>query len=132
MIRFFVQIIVNLITATLALLLIGLLIEGVTIRAAGLITAVAVFVVANAILAPFVFKMAHRYAPAAIGGVGLLSTVLALFIATLISGGLAISGFMDWVLATLLVWIITAIGGWLVMAWWAKRRVKARQSNTSN
>ena len=42
---------------------------------------------------------------------------------------LTITGFMAWVLATLLVWVITALGGWAVMAWWMKKRVAARRDS---
>lgn len=131
MIRFLIQIVVNLVTAVIALLVAGLVIDGVTVRPVGLITATVVFVAATALLSPFVYKMADRYAPAALGGIGLISTLLALFLATLISSGLAISGFIAWVMATLLVWIITAMGGWLLMALWLKRRVKARRQGDS-
>lgn len=128
MIRFLIQVVVNLITAAVALLLAGVLIGGVTVRPIGLITATIVFVLANGLFSPWVYKMADRYAPAVVGGVGLVSTLIALFIATLIGNGLTISGFIDWVMATLLVWIITALGGWLLLSWWLKRRVKARRS----
>ena len=76
--RFLIQIVVNLLTATIALMVAGAVIDGVTVRPAGIITAVAVFVIANALFAPFAFKMARKYAPAAIGGIGLISTLIAL------------------------------------------------------
>ncbi len=129
--RFLIQIIVNLLTATIALTVAGAVIDGVTVRPTGLITAVVVFVIANALFTPFVFKMAHRYAPAAIGGIGLIATLIALLIATAMGDALTITGFMAWVLATLLVWVITALGGWAVMAWWLKKRAAARRDNTA-
>ena len=127
--RFLIQIVVNLLTATIALMVAGAVIDGVTVRPAGIITAVAVFVIANALFAPFAFKMARKYAPAAIGGIGLISTLIALLIATAMGDALTLSGFMAWVLATLLVWVITALGGWAVMAWWMKKRVAARRDS---
>ena len=66
---------------------------------------------------------------AAIGGIGLISTLIALLIATAMGDALTISGFMAWVLAALLVWVITALGGWAVMAWWMKKRVAARRDS---
>ena len=125
--RFLIQIVVNLLTATIALTVAGAVIDGVTVRPTGLITAVAVFVVANALFTPFIFKMARKYAPAAMGGIGLISTLVALLIASALGDALTISGFMPWVLATMLVWVITALGGWAVMAWWMKKRVQARR-----
>ncbi|HMS36806.1 MAG TPA: phage holin family protein [Arachnia sp.] len=130
--RFLIQIVVNLLTATIALTVAGAVIDGVTVRPTGLITAVAVFVIANALFTPFVLKMAHRYAPAAIGGIGLIATLIALLITTAMGDALTITGFMAWVLATLLVWVITAIGGWAVMAWWMKKRVAARRDSAAS
>ena len=130
--RFLIQVVVNLLTATIALIVAGAVIDGVTVQPAGIITAVAVFVVANALFTPFAFKMAHRYAPAAIGGIGLVSTLIALLITTAMGDALTITGFMPWVLATLLVWIITALGGWAVMAWWMKKRVAARRDSAAS
>ena len=126
--RFLIQIVVNLLTATIALTVAGAVIDGVTVRPTGLITAVAVFVIANALFTPFDLKMArNKYAPAAMGGIGLISTLVALLIASALGDALTISGFMPWVLATMLVWVITALGGWAVMAWWMKKRVQARR-----
>ncbi len=130
--RFLIQIVVNLLTATIALIVAGAVIDGVTVRPAGIVTADAVFVVANALFTPFVLKMAHRYAPAAIGGIGLIATLIALLITTAMGDALTITGFMAWVLATLLVWVITAIGGWAVMAWWMKKRVAARRDSAAS
>ena len=130
--RFLIQIVVNLLTATIALIVAGAVIDGVTVRPAGIVTAVAVFVVANALFTPFVLKMAHRYAPAAIGGIGLIATLIALLITTAMGDALTITGFMAWVLATLLVWVITAIGGWAVMAGWMKNRVAARRDSAAS
>jgi hypothetical protein len=69
---------------------------------------------AQGILTPFIFNLARRYASAILGGIGLISTFLALWIATLFPGGLTIRG-IGWVLAPLLVWTVTALGGWILM-----------------
>ncbi len=127
MIRFITSTVVNIITAALALLIVSAVVDGVTIHASGFVIAVLVFVVANAILTPFVFNMARQYASAVLGGIGLVSTLLALFIATLFKDGLSISGVTAWIVTPLLVWIITALGGWILLGWWTKRQVKQRR-----
>ncbi len=126
MVRFLIQVAVNLATAIVALTVAGLVIDDVVVRPVGLATAVVVFVLANALFTPLIFKMARKYAPAVLGGVGLLSTLVALLIATAFGNGLTITGFMAWVLATLLVWAITTLGGWAMMAWWAKKHGRSR------
>jgi hypothetical protein len=130
MIRMLLQAAINVVMAAIALLLAGALIDGVTMQPSGFIVAVLIFVVAQAILGPFVFNMARQYASAILGGVGLVSTLLALWIATLIPNGLVISGVTAWVMTTLLVWIITALGTWilgyLVLKRWWDRRVEKK------
>lgn len=125
--RLLTHAVINVMTAAIALLVVSQVVAGVRLGISGFIVAVLVFVVANAILGPFVFNMARKHAPAALGGIGLLSTLLALFLATLFPGGLSISGVTAWIAAPLVVWIITALGGWAVLAYWTRRQVKARQ-----
>ena len=60
-------------------------------------------------------------------GIGLISTFLALFVATLFPNGLHVNGVTAWILATLIVWLITALGTWILGAliidrWWQKRQ----------
>jgi uncharacterized membrane protein YvlD (DUF360 family) len=130
MIRMLLQAAINVVMAAIGLLLAGSLIDGVTLQPSGFIVAVLVFVVAQAILGPFVFNMARKYASAILGGVGLVSTLLALWISTLFPEGLVISGVTAWVLTTLLVWIVTALGTWilgyLVLKRWWDRRVEKK------
>ena len=127
MVRALLTFAINLVTAAIALLIAASVVDGVTVSAAGFLTAVVIFAVAQALLFPFVFKMATKYASAVLGGVGLVSTVLALWIATLFPGGLEITGTTAWVATPVLVWLITALGGWvlsyfIITRWWQRRR----------
>ena len=54
--------------------------------------------------------MSRKYANALTGAVGLVSTVAALFVATLVGDGLTISGTTAWVFGSLTVWIVTMLG----------------------
>lgn len=132
MVRFLTQTVVNVITAAIALLVANWLVDGMTLVPSGFIITVLVFVVASALLTPFTFNMARQYASAALGGVGLIATLLALFVASLFPGGLSISGFGNWAVVSLIVWFITALGGWAVLAWWTKRRAKAAAAKRAN
>lgn len=75
----------------------------------GFLTAVIVFSVAQVAVSPVVDKLARRYAEPLLGGVGLISTFIALLVATLLSGGLRIHGVSTWIAATLIVWLVTAL-----------------------
>lgn len=126
MIRFLIQTAINLGTSALGLLLASWLIPGVTLSVSGFIVAVVIFTIAQAILAPFVFSLARKYAAPVLGGIGLVSTFLALFVATLFPGGLSISGVLAWIAAPVLVWIVTALGTWIFGAIFLKRFAKNR------
>jgi hypothetical protein len=84
---------------------------------------------AQSVLAPFIAKMANRYAPAFLGGIGLLSTFVALLLATLIGHGLSISGVATWVLASLIVWLVTALATFVLPALVLKQKLGGRHDS---
>ncbi|WNG80156.1 phage holin family protein [Mycobacterium sp. ITM-2016-00316] len=109
MIRFLLRIAVFLGSSAIGLLVASLIVPGVTLRPLGFLTAVVIFTVAQGILSPFFLKMASRYASAFLGGIGLVSTLAALILASLFSSGISIRGIGSWVAATVLVWLVTAV-----------------------
>lgn len=109
MIRFLLRVVVFLGSSAIGLLVASWLVSGVSIRPLGFLTAVVVFTVAQAILAPFFLKMASRYASAFLGGIGLVSTLAALILASALTHGLSIRGIGSWVAATVVVWLVTAV-----------------------
>jgi MFS family permease len=108
-IRIVLRIVVFLASSAIGLLVASLLIPGVSVSISGFVTAVVIFAVAQAILAPFFLKMASRYASAFLGGIGLVSTLAALILASVLTDGLVIRGIGSWVAATVLVWLVTAL-----------------------
>jgi uncharacterized membrane protein YvlD (DUF360 family) len=122
MIRFLVRAVVFLVSAAVGLLVAAAVVDGVSVGASGLLAAVVVFAVLQSVLAPFFAKVAARNAPAFLGGIGLVSTFVALLIASLFPGGLRVDGVVTWILATLIVWIVTALGTWLLGLWWLRNR----------
>ncbi|MCD2441099.1 phage holin family protein [Agromyces sp. SYSU K20354] len=127
MVRFLIRAAIFLVTAALGLLVASWLLPDFNIEWGGFLVATLVFAIAQSVLSPFIFKMAHRYAPAVIGGIGLVSTFVALLIASLFPSGIQISGgVVTWVLATLIVWLVTALGAWLLPLIFLKKRATAR------
>ncbi|MFF2268602.1 phage holin family protein [Cellulosimicrobium cellulans] len=131
MIRFLLSFAINVVLAAVGLLVASSLFDGVTVHASGFVVAVLIFAVAQAILAPFVFNVARKYASAILGGIGLVSTFLALWVATLIGDGLEISGASTWIGTTVVVWLIGALGGWflgwlVLTRWWDGRQEQKR------
>lgn len=136
MIRFLVNIAVQIVLAAVALLIASWVVDGVTLQASGFLVAVGVFAFAQALLAPFVFNMARKYASAVLGGIGIVATFLALWVATLFPGGLVIEGVAAWVVAPLVVWIITALGTWILGALfiekWLRNRAERKREAQRN
>lgn len=108
MIRFLIRCAIFLGSAALGILAAVWLIPEVSVTAAGFITAVVLFAVAQTVLSPFITRLAERNAPAFLGGIGLVSTFVSLAIASTF-GGLSISGWRSWILATIVVWLVTAL-----------------------
>jgi len=124
--RLLFQIVSQLVLAGIALVVIHFALPGVELHVAGFLVALGVFTVAHAVLGPFVLNIAQRYAAPLAGGVGLVATLLALWIASLFHGGIEIRGVQSWVLAPIIVWVITALGGWIFMAFVVDKRLKRR------
>ncbi|GAA1595738.1 phage holin family protein [Leucobacter chromiireducens] len=124
--RFLYQIVAQIVLGAIALIVIHFALPGVTLHLAGFFIALGVFTLAHALFGPFVLNIAQRYAAPLAGGVGLVATVLALWVATLFTGGIEIHGVSSWVLAPIIVWLITALGGWLFMAFYVDKKLKRR------
>jgi hypothetical protein len=114
MLRFLVRGVVFFATCAIGLLIASVLLEDFRVSTSGFITAVLVFGLAQSILSPFILNFARRYAPALLGGFGLVSTLVALILASTLTDGLTIRGATAWVLGTFTVWIVTALGTWLL------------------
>ncbi|MBO0900031.1 phage holin family protein [Cellulomonas sp. zg-ZUI222] len=96
-------------SAAIGLLVAAAVVPDMTLRASGFVVAVVVFALAQSLLTPLVTRLSTRYAPAFLGGAGLVSTFLALVLASVLTDGLRIVGAGAWALATLVVWAATAL-----------------------
>lgn len=123
MIRILIRTAVFLASSAIGLLVASLLIPGVSVSISGFITAVVIFAVAQAILAPFFLKMASRYASAFLGGIGLVSTLAALILASVLTNGLVIRGIGAWIAATVVVWLVTALATLLLPMLVVKKKI---------
>lgn len=129
MIRLLIRTAVFLVSAALGLLVAAWLVPDVTLTVSGFILTVIIFAVLQSVLAPFILKITRKYAPAFLGGIGLLSTFVALLISSLVAGGISIRGVFAWVLATLIVWLVTALGAFLLPTLFLKKKVADRRSD---
>jgi uncharacterized membrane protein YvlD (DUF360 family) len=127
MVRLLISFAISLVSAALGLLLAAWILEDFHVEPGGFLVAVLVFAIAQAILSPFIFNVARQYASALLGGIGLVSTFVALLIASLFPGGIRVDGVVTWILATLIIWIVTALGTWLLGLWWLRNRRAERR-----
>ncbi|MEZ5094030.1 hypothetical protein [Nocardioides sp.] len=97
------------------------------LSASAFIVAVVVFTVVYAIAQPFLTQMAMTKVPALRGGVALIATLVALLITAAVSDGLSITGVTTWILATLIVWVVSLIGALLLPLVLVKKAVEERR-----
>ncbi len=132
MITFFIRASIFVVSAALGLIAADLILPGFHIDWSdwwGFVLAVVIFAVIQSVLAPWVFKMTRRHAPALLGGIGIISTFVAIVIVVLIPrAGLTISEPMAWFLAPVIVWIVTALATWLLPPLFIKKKVAERRA----
>jgi len=131
-IRFLIRAAIWLVSAFLGLVVADLLLQGFSLHWDnwwGVVLAVVIFAILQSVLAPWILKIAHRFAPAFLGGIGLFSTFVALLIAVLVpAAGIGIDGQVAWIIGTLIVWLITALATWLLPAVFLKNRVQGARA----
>lgn len=118
MITFLFRALMYVASAALGLIVADLLLDGFRIqwdRWWGFVVCILIFAVVQSILAPLVSRIADRYAPVLVGGIGIVSTLIALIIVVLLPiGGLRIVDPAGWILGAVIVWLVTAIGSVLL------------------
>ena len=131
MLTFLIRAAIFLVSAALGLIAADLILEGFHIDWSdwwGFVLAVVIFAVIQSVLAPWVFKLTHRHAPALLGGIGIISTFVAILIVVLIpNAGIGISQPIAWILAPVIVWLVTALATWLLPPLFIKKKVDERR-----
>lgn len=131
MIRFLVRTAIFLVSAAVGLLVTAWLVDGFEVSAGGFLTAVVLFAVIQSVLAPFIAKVTARNASALLGGVGLLSTFVALWLTALLGDALTIDGgATTWIAATVIVWLATALATLLLPLILVKAGIEAARNRT--
>jgi putative membrane protein len=108
-VRLAVRIALAVVANAIALLIAAAVLDGVRIDATGFVIAVAIFSLASLILRPIVAWLVIRWARPLLGVIALVTTFVLLLVTDLLSDGLEIEGALDWVLATVIVWLATMI-----------------------
>ncbi len=132
MIRFLIRVLVFLGSAAIGLWVTSLIVDGVEVTASGYLITVGIFAIVQSILTPFIAKVVSQNARAFLGGVGLVSTFVALLVATLFGNALTISGGpLVWIAATVLTWLFTAVATLLLPVALVKAGINRARSEDS-
>ena len=110
MVRLLLRLAVFLGAAALGLFVATLVITDLSVDWTAFVLVVAVFAVLQSLLTPLLVRIADRKAPPLVGAAGLISTLLALLVTSLLLDGLRISGGPGtWLLVALVVWLVTMV-----------------------
>ncbi|NQU37278.1 MAG: phage holin family protein [Actinobacteria bacterium] len=109
MIRFLVRTVILLLAVAIGLLAATVMLSGFSISFTSFIWVVVIFTVVQAVLEPFLVKTSRKNAPALLGGIGLVTAFVALFVTNIFASGLSISGASTWIFAALIIWIVTML-----------------------
>ncbi len=129
MVRFIMNAVIYLGSAAIGLFVASLVLgDDFKLPIAALLLATVIFAVIQMVLGPFIFKMTHKYASALTGGVGLVSTWVALLITDLLVEDFQITGgIATWLAAIVIVWLVTAIATWVLPMFLLKEAVENRK-----
>lgn len=105
----------------IALLVCWLLLPGFAITPVGLVVAVVLFAVFSAVFSWAVMKVLQDQGAAVVALTGLISTFLALVLTATFTPGLTIDGLGTWVIATVIIWLISVLI-WVIPGPWRKAR----------
>ncbi len=107
MIRLLIRTAIVLIGNAVGLIVAWIVLDDFHINVTGFILSLIIFTVTVALMTPFLSSVMqrNRSTSAALGGVSLISTFIALVVTDLLSDGLEISGVGTWVAATVIVWL---------------------------
>jgi uncharacterized membrane protein YvlD (DUF360 family) len=110
-IRLLVRLLVSLVGNAVGLIVASLVFDDFDIDVTGFVIALVIFTITLALIGPFLESVLrrNRSSSAALGGVSLIATFVALLVTDLLSDGLSISGVATWIGATVVVWLASLL-----------------------
>ena len=104
MIRAIVRTGILLVANAIGLIVASIVLKDVAINVTGFLLALLIFTVCAAVLTPTIRSQLERRNSAALGGVALISTLVALIITVIVSNGLEVHGLAGWLGGPLIIW----------------------------
>ena len=131
MVVFLIRALIFLGSAALGLWIASLIVDDFSVSAEGFLVAVVVFAALQSILTPWFVVMTRKYANALTGAVGLVSTVVSLWIATLINNSITIETGTAWVFGSLTVWLVTMLATLVLPLIFLRNRIDKNRAATA-
>ena len=128
MIRLLVRTVVALAANAIGLLVAAALLDGMHLNATGFVVAVVIFTIVFALMQPFLAVQFRANAPAMLGGVALVATLVALIVTDLVSDGFSIDGVGTWFLATVIVWAASILAAFILPFLGLKKFLEERRA----
>jgi uncharacterized membrane protein YvlD (DUF360 family) len=128
MIRLLVRLLVVVAANAVGLLVAAALLDGMELDTGGFVLALFIFTVIFALMTPFLASQLRRRNSAAIGGVSLIATFVALLVTDLLSDGLSIEGVGTWIAATVIVWVASLLAAFILPFLGLKKFMEERQA----
>ena len=128
MIRLLVRLLVVVAANAVGLLVAAAVLNGMELDAGGFILALIIFTVVFALMTPFLASQLRRRNSAAIGGVALIATFVALLVTDLLSDGLTIEGVGTWIAATVIVWLASLLAAFILPFLGLRKFMEERQA----
>jgi uncharacterized membrane protein YvlD (DUF360 family) len=113
-IRLIVRTVIALLANAVGLIVAAAVLDGMHMNVSGFIVAVIIFTVVFALMQPFLAAQFRRSRPAALGGVSLIATFIALVVTDIFSDGFSINGVGTWIAATVIVWVASLLAGFIL------------------
>ncbi len=109
--RLAINVVLAVLGNAVGLLVASIVVGDFSVNLLGFMVSLLFFTIAQAILAPFVLKMAIRYAPLFRGGIALVTVFIVLILTVVFTHGITIRSLSAWVIAPLVIWLGTVIAG---------------------
>jgi uncharacterized membrane protein YvlD (DUF360 family) len=128
-IRLVVRLLVTVAANAVGLLVAAAVLDGFQLDAGGFVLAVIIFTVVFALMQPFLVSSMRRRgsSAAALGGVALIATFVALLVTDLLSDGLDIEGVGTWIAATVIVWLAALLAAFILPFLGLKKYMEERR-----
>jgi len=113
-IRLIVRTLVALVANAVGLIVAAAVLDGMHMNVSGFLLAVIIFTVVFALMQPFLASQFRRSRSAALGGVALIATFIALVVTDIFSDGFTINGVGTWIAATVIVWVSALLAAFIL------------------